>query len=154
MPKLDVERLIKVVGLLASNHDGERASAARMASDLLRAYNLTWEDVFRSAFGADRPMAKNLHAKEEQRTEEETSYMRDRWRRHQQANPRYKSMNGTNAADILRALKIMPRGLTDWDRDFVDQVIRKGGAKNGLTEKQWVVIFDLANKAGFGRRRA
>lgn len=151
---LDVEKLIKVVGLLASTHDGERASAARMASDVLKAYGVSWEEVFRSAFEPGRMASVRVEQKAEERADTERTWMRERYQRHQRANPRYKVWNGVRCADILRALKAMPRNLADWDRAFIDQVIRKGCAKDGLTEKQWAVIIDLANKAGFLRQRA
>jgi hypothetical protein len=38
-------RFVKVCGLLASNHDGERAAAAAKATDMLRQHGLTWENV-------------------------------------------------------------------------------------------------------------
>jgi hypothetical protein len=42
----DADRLAKILGLLGSAHDGERASAALKAHDLIRSRNLTWPDVF------------------------------------------------------------------------------------------------------------
>ncbi len=39
------DKFRKVCGLLSSDHDGERATAARMATDILKAANLTWDDV-------------------------------------------------------------------------------------------------------------
>jgi len=48
LPARDLDRLIKLCGLLTSDADGERATAARMASDLLRAHRLTWAEVLRA----------------------------------------------------------------------------------------------------------
>jgi hypothetical protein len=39
------ERLVKLLGLLGSNHDGERATAGRMAHELVRRSGLTWYDI-------------------------------------------------------------------------------------------------------------
>jgi hypothetical protein len=39
------ERLAKLLGLLGSDHDGERAAAGLQASKLIRAKGLTWADV-------------------------------------------------------------------------------------------------------------
>jgi hypothetical protein len=50
--KLDprsAERLIKLLGMLGSNHDGERAAAATKANELVRAHGLTWFDVIPTA---------------------------------------------------------------------------------------------------------
>lgn len=40
-----LRRLVKVLGMLGSDHDGERAAAALQASRLLRDRGLTWEEV-------------------------------------------------------------------------------------------------------------
>jgi hypothetical protein len=41
----ELERLIKVLGLLGSTHAGERAAAGLKATELLRSVNLTWADI-------------------------------------------------------------------------------------------------------------
>jgi len=46
--KLDprsAERLVKLLGMLGSNHDGERAAAALKANALVREHGLVWSDV-------------------------------------------------------------------------------------------------------------
>lgn len=45
----ELSRLRKICGLLASDHDGERAAAALRATSILRAAGLTWLDI---VFGA------------------------------------------------------------------------------------------------------
>ena len=42
---IDRERLIKLLGLLGSDHNGEIAAAARMADALIRDAGVTWADV-------------------------------------------------------------------------------------------------------------
>ena len=39
------DRLAKLLGMLGSDHDGERANAGRMADELIRANGLRWADV-------------------------------------------------------------------------------------------------------------
>src|SRR5512132_637740 len=39
------DRLVKLCGLFSSNADGERATAARMADELVRSNGLTWRDL-------------------------------------------------------------------------------------------------------------
>lgn len=43
--KRDIERLERILGLLASDQDGERAAAALAASAFLTRHNLTWRDL-------------------------------------------------------------------------------------------------------------
>jgi hypothetical protein len=38
-------RLVGVLGLLASNHDGERAAAGLLATRILKTANVTWESL-------------------------------------------------------------------------------------------------------------
>ena len=40
-----MQRLAKLCGLLSSDHDGERATAARMATQLLKSHDTTWHDL-------------------------------------------------------------------------------------------------------------
>ena len=46
---IDRERLIKLLGLLGSDHNGEIASAGRMADALIREAGVTWADVIAPA---------------------------------------------------------------------------------------------------------
>lgn len=45
MTLADLERFRKICGMLASEHAGERASAALLASNFLRERSLTWSSV-------------------------------------------------------------------------------------------------------------
>jgi hypothetical protein len=45
----DLARFLKLCGMLASPSDGERASAAAKASEMLKAADLTWNDVIKDA---------------------------------------------------------------------------------------------------------
>jgi len=47
-----IERLARIAGMLGSEHEGERATAARMASAMLKAMGLTWSEVIRRGLGA------------------------------------------------------------------------------------------------------
>jgi hypothetical protein len=40
-----LERLIKLLGMLGSAHDGERAAAGLKAHELIRRHGLTWSDI-------------------------------------------------------------------------------------------------------------
>ena len=46
----DVERLGKLLGLLGSHHEGERATAAALADRQLRALGLDWHELVERAF--------------------------------------------------------------------------------------------------------
>ena len=46
---IDRDRLAKLLGMCGSHHEGERANAARMASDMVCEAGLTWPQVLASA---------------------------------------------------------------------------------------------------------
>ena len=56
---LDPDRLVKLLGMLGSDHAGERAAAGLKAYQLLRSRGLTWADVIRvpTAYDDDDPEA-------------------------------------------------------------------------------------------------
>src|SRR3954453_10040876 len=43
------DKLVKVLGMLGSDHDGEVAAAGRRAHSMLKAQGLTWSDVINPA---------------------------------------------------------------------------------------------------------
>jgi hypothetical protein len=50
-----LDRLMKLLGMLGSAHDGERAVAARKAHELIRRHGLTWSDVFNATPATTAP---------------------------------------------------------------------------------------------------
>lgn len=45
MDQVDIQKFARICGMLSSPHDGERASAALLATNFLSARKLTWEDL-------------------------------------------------------------------------------------------------------------
>lgn len=43
------DKLAKICGMLASPNDQERATAAKLATEMLKKHGLTWDDVIRQA---------------------------------------------------------------------------------------------------------
>ena len=56
-----VARLSKIAGLLGSDHDGERSTAAWHATKLLQAHGLCWADVFAPALPPPQPSLRAPH---------------------------------------------------------------------------------------------
>src|SRR5262245_43100425 len=50
----DLDRLIKLLGMLGSAHDGERAAAGLKAHEFIRRHGLCWADVIRAPIGIER----------------------------------------------------------------------------------------------------
>jgi hypothetical protein len=53
-----LERLIKLLGMLGSAHDGERAAAGLKAHELIRRYGLTWSDILLATPSSPPPPPK------------------------------------------------------------------------------------------------
>jgi hypothetical protein len=68
MSTFPVGRLEKLLGMLGSEHSGERAAAALKATKLLREHNATWRDVLRTPEPASssprRPPDERANARE------------------------------------------------------------------------------------------
>ncbi len=71
-PSLDAKKLVMVLGMLGSAHDGEIASAGRRASEMLQKAGLTWRDVIKAP-----PFDKTAYQRE---------YMRRKRARQRNAN--------------------------------------------------------------------
>ena len=66
---IDRERLIKLLGLLGSDHNGEIASAGRMADALIRDAGVTWADVI-APDAVQRELVDALRAENEELREQ------------------------------------------------------------------------------------
>jgi hypothetical protein len=112
--KLDprsAERLVKLLGMLGSNHDGERAAAALKANALVREHGLVWSDVIPTPHADRRP--NDAKAKNQDDQKVDWRIMRD--------------------FCAQRSHLLRPR-----EQDFIDHIDSWRGA---LTEKQsaWLV---------------
>jgi hypothetical protein len=68
VPAEVIDKLRKLLGMLGSDYDGERAVAGRMASDLLRQHKLTWSDVVGAEIHIEaRPRVRVWHEPKEHR---------------------------------------------------------------------------------------
>ena len=154
---LDAEKLIKIAGLLGSEHAGERANAAWAASEMLKAAGYGWEDILRAAFNAQQPPKPAPRttpyntaysgSRSDMYADVRDASNADRYWKQRKENPRHKVMGGIKAAHVLSALHQVPRGLTDWDKTFISDLIRKRCDVLGMTERQWQIVLELAAKA-------
>jgi hypothetical protein len=109
-------KLAKVLGLLASDHDGEVAAAGRRANALLKGAGLTWDQLLNPP--ASEPQQQQSRAPR-------------RWRR--PASP-------SDAAALC--LQWRDEVLTDWEADFCRSLV----GRYRISPKQTVVIERIARK--------
>lgn len=87
-------RLVKILGLLGSDHDGEIAAAGRKAHALIKGAGLTWDDVIAPA--APAPQQQYRHPR--------------RWR------------SPVSHSDACALCLQWPEVLTDWETDFLQSI--------------------------------
>jgi hypothetical protein len=70
----DRMRLVKILGMLGSEHNGERAAAALHASAILAEHGLTWDDVLAGPMTGERLAAEWARAMAEAQTQPKASW--------------------------------------------------------------------------------
>jgi hypothetical protein len=114
----DRERLSKILGMLGSKYDGERASAAMMATNVIKQRGLTWGLILQ----VERDFQSN--------------------RRRQGAHePPPKGW----VADAKRCQAASER-MTEWEREFIVSILSKAQQWPNLTEKQASVLHGIVAK--------
>lgn len=58
MQQKDLARLERILGLLGSDHDGERASAAKAAAEFMKKHGFSWRDLIEGRALGVRAAAK------------------------------------------------------------------------------------------------
>ena len=114
---MDMERLIKILGMTGSTHDGEALSALRMAQKLMAANGKTWKDLM------GQPQAR---AEQRQQGWDDIMRAHNAHRARQsaeQAQNAYREPNNDDIAckhECLRMLDECPDLLTGWETEFLE----------------------------------
>jgi len=157
-----IERLARIAGMLGSEHEGERATAARMASAMLKAMGLTWSEVIRRGLGA--ATSRQVHqgdvpANEAQAPRSNQGYSdswghqarRDDWGARKR-RARTRERNGVPAWKWVDELSKHEGRLSGWDRQFL-QCLRGLGKRDrkelALTTAQWRCLESIAKRIGW-----
>lgn len=115
----DRDRLLKVLGLLASDQGGERAAAGAAAARMLRDRGLTWPDLIQPTLPAPSYQPNHATGRPASPTVPASSYM--------------------GAFNYLLARS---EHLNVWQREFV----RSAYCRSRLTEKQVAVLLDMLER--------
>jgi len=154
-----IERLARIAGMLGSAHEGERATAAQMASAMLEAMGLTWSEVIKRGLGAATPrQAHGGHAPaNETRAPSSNQGYSESWghqarRGARERRARTRERNGVPAWKWVDELLKHEARLNGWDRQFL-QCLRglcKMAPKDlALTTAQWRCVESIAEKIGW-----
>jgi hypothetical protein len=126
LPPADRERLIKLLGILGSDFDGEVAAAGRKAAEFLRQRKLTWENVLSAQSLATTPAPPPRRE-----TRRDNNCLSD-WPTH-----------------WLGALAVCIRHsaddrVTDWERSFIGSLNRQGGRRP--SDRQLSILRHITEK--------
>lgn len=113
----DRDRLVKILRMFSSNHDGEVVSAARRAHELLKLRALDWDDLIIGT-GTNR----------DSRSEERTA-------RHD-----------VDEAILIRRCAEYESHLSTWEREFIASIADSIQEWGRLTPKQAGVLNRIVNK--------
>lgn len=134
----DRDRLIKLLGLLGSDHEGERGNAARMASDLLRGAGLTWAEVIAKV--PTRAHGASAHPHDDP-PRQSTREAYDCWERGRRVR-RHKAF-GWTARDLVGRVGALVHSTMEND-GFLNSL----SAEDGLTDHEWNLLASMARQAG------
>lgn len=123
------DRLVKVLRMFGSDHDGEVAAAARRAHSILRRHRLDWDDLV-------IPVSASAghHRQQEQKREQDT-------RQRTQDDD-------TDEAFLIRRAR-EPRfkqHLSQWELEFLNSIAESLVEWGKLTERQRAVLDRINNK--------
>lgn len=158
---MDMDKLIKILGMTGSSHDGEALVALRMAQKLMAAHGKTWKDLI------GKPQAQQqgwtggagwdpfAHAREKaqreaQRQREREEYARARENAH--AREQARQQEGEREQDdaalkryVIAMAAQHPHLTTDWEKDFLESFkIRPD--EWGMTDKQRAIFVRMHDR--------
>jgi hypothetical protein len=117
MADVDRDKLVKILRMFSSDHDGEVASAARRAHALLKAHALDWDDLI-------IPVGRHTYERQP---------------------PPPPPSNG-DEADMIHHCAERGVCLTPWEREFIQSISDSILEWGRLTTKQRAVLDRIVNK--------
>jgi hypothetical protein len=157
-----IERLARIAGMLGSAHAGERAAAAQMASAMLNAMGLTWNEIIYRGLGATTsrrthqghaPANETQSPSSDQRYSESSRHQArrdDRGARERRARTR--EHKGLPAWKWVDELSKHEGRLGTWDRQFLlclRDLGKRAREDLALTAAQWSYLESIAKRIGW-----
>jgi len=123
MFEADRDKLIKILRMFSSNHDGEVASAARRAHDLIKARALDWDDLIIRVRNSS------------------SGYSHQR-----QPEPDWEEVVDDDEATMIRRCAERSAALSAWENEFIESISGSILEWGKLTPKQHAVLDRIVNK--------
>jgi hypothetical protein len=134
---IDRGRLVKLLGMLGSDHEGERVNAGMLADRLVRDAGITWAEIVNGSDIAIQAVRRLLAENDELRAE--LAQLRavaiipsaQPWR------------DADDADDAIEALLLWRAHLNEWEQGFLSSLLRR---RRRLTEKQYAALARIGLK--------
>lgn len=119
MVDVDRDKLVKILRMFGSDHDGEVAAAARRAHQLLRARSLDWDDLIIQVGRQQQQQSRQQRTPEHDDNDEDS---------------------------LIQKCAERERCLTNWENEFIQSISSSILEWGQLTPKQKAVLDRIVNK--------
>jgi hypothetical protein len=151
----DKERLIKLIGMLGSSHDGERANAAAFIQKLAERNKMTIAELIAAAHGgkgSERIVYRDRPVYRDRIVEKEKVVYRDRPAPPPppEPEPTFTDVDSPllqRMKDVAAKPAIASRVLTQWELNFITDVSGRYEYDRELSDKQLVIVERVLVKA-------
>lgn len=120
----DRERLKKLLEMLSSDFDGERANAAAMIAKMAKAEGKSIAELCLSRDSSNPYGAPQVIYRDRVVVQTKVVY-RDRFIRQPSAGPKFDPPDTGSSLDRMRWVLQFPEHLTDWENEFAEGLIEK-----------------------------
>ena len=147
---IDQDKLAKVCQMLSSSHQGERAAAAQLATGMLRAAGMSWDDLVKKAFAVQPPQPDpKAGAKPRGSYAYTTSTTKKEDPEKKYGRGKRWVYDGYRVDALIKSILDDRTSLEERDLEFLLsvkwQLVKHG---EGCSPKQWVWIKRIARKEG------
>ena len=141
-----LDKLARVCEMMTSNHESERAVAARMATGILRDLDLTWTQLIHRALGPAHTFSSQQYD-QEQSDRSQPTYPRPDFGKNRTDAARTTTRNGVSVDQWLRELIKREEQLNSWERKFI-RALMSFSPNITLTQSQWRQLENAAERIG------
>ena len=137
---IDKARVSKLVGMLASDYEGERANAAAMLTKMAKSAGVSLNELFQQAYGSSQPSIQPIPG-----TGSPSNPVSPRQPSRRTSEPRKTGVKRWTLAEKLDFLFSL-NTLNEWERDFINTISVRHKDGSQLSARQRNVIAEMWKK--------